>query len=43
MWGTVAEASDEAPGFFFYPADGKDNNIKVFVVRSALEGFREMA
>lgn len=43
MWGTVAERSDDGPGFFFWPADSKDNNIKVFVVRSALEEFREMA
>jgi small nuclear ribonucleoprotein (snRNP)-like protein len=43
MWGTVADVPDEAPGFFFYPADSKDNNIKIFVVRAALEEYREMA
>jgi small nuclear ribonucleoprotein (snRNP)-like protein len=40
MWGTVAEVPGENAGFFFYPADRDDNNIKVYVVRSALEDMR---
>jgi hypothetical protein len=40
MWGTVSEPSDEGVGFLLYPADRNDNNLKVFVVRSAIEELR---
>jgi len=40
MWGTVADVPGDNAGFFFYPADRDDNNIKVYVVRSALEDMR---
>jgi len=41
IWGTVAgEPGDADAGFFFYPADGADNNVKIFVVRSSLEELR---
>ena len=31
---------EEAPGFFLIPADREDNNIRIFVVRSALKELR---
>jgi hypothetical protein len=40
LWGTVGEGSDKGPGFFFYPSDERDNNIKIFVVRSSLTEMR---
>ena len=41
IWGFVAEgAEEEASGFFFYPADQRDNNVRIFVVRSALKELR---
>jgi hypothetical protein len=43
MWGTLGEGADGAgPGFFFFPADRDDNNIRVFVVRSSLREVREV-
>ena len=38
LWGTLEENSDEGPGFFFYPTDREDNNIRIFVIRSSLSG-----
>lgn len=44
MWGTVGEsASAPGAGFFFYPADKADNNIRLFVVRSSLREVREVS
>lgn len=40
MWGTVSDAADDSVGFFFYPADGEDNNIRIFVIRSSLKEMR---
>lgn len=41
IWGYVeGSSSDDEIGFFFYPADKRDNNIKIYVVRSATEGCR---
>jgi hypothetical protein len=40
MWGSVAEVDDRLPGFFFYPGDEDDNNIRVYVIRSATKGVR---
>ncbi len=45
IWGYLesTEAEGEADrGFFFYPADKRDNNIRIFVVRSALESMRRV-
>jgi hypothetical protein len=43
MWGVLGEgAEEEGPGFYFYPADPTDNNIRVFVVRSALKELRRV-
>jgi hypothetical protein len=38
--GSVIEDDPGAPGFFFVPADPRDNNIKIFVVRAAVEELR---
>ena len=41
IWGYLGEdASEENAGFLFYPADTRDNNISIFVVRSALKELR---
>jgi hypothetical protein len=41
IWGVLGEGADEeGAGFFFYPADERDNNIRIFVVRSALQELR---
>ncbi len=44
IWGYLGEGADEeAAGFFFFPADEADNNIRIFVIRSALEGMRRVS
>ena len=41
IWGYLAEDADEdQAGFFFYPADEADNNLQIYVIRSAMEGLR---
>ena len=41
IWGYLGEGADDAArGFFFFPSDTEDNNIRIFVVRSALEGLK---
>ena len=41
IWGILGEgADDEAEGFFFFPADRQDNNVRIFVVRSAMKELR---
>jgi hypothetical protein len=40
MWGTVGEVTDDLPGFFFFPGDKEDNNIRVYVIRSATKELR---
>lgn len=42
IWGTLDEAPEEQVGFFLTPADPEDNNVRVFVVRSALKELRLM-
>jgi len=37
IWGTVGEGREDDPGFFFFPADENDNNIRIFVVRTSLK------
>jgi hypothetical protein len=38
MWGTI-EANGEGPvGFYFLPEDEEDNNIRIFIVRSSVQG-----
>ena len=39
IWGYLAQdEKNEGTGFFFYPAEKEDNNIRIFVVRSAIDG-----
>ena len=41
IWGVLGEgADDDGVGFFFFPADENDNNIRIFVIRSAIRGMR---
>ncbi len=40
IWGTVTEDDPSAPGFFFVPSDERDNNMKIFVVRTSLKELR---
>ena len=41
IWGMLGEGADEeSVGFYFYPADERDNNLRIFIVRSALKEFR---
>ncbi len=40
LWGTRTDLSEEGSGFFFYPTDKEDNNIRIFVVRSSLREMR---
>jgi hypothetical protein len=40
MWGTIGEGNEEGPGFFFFPVDDEDNNIRIFVIRSSLKELR---
>jgi hypothetical protein len=40
LWGAVTEDEAAAPGFFFVPSDERDNNIKIFVIRTALKELR---
>lgn len=40
MLGSVTEDDAESPGFFFVPADGRDNNIKIFVIRTSIKELR---
>ena len=45
IWGYLGEGADDAGGlgFLFFPADENDNNIRIFVVRSALDSMREVS
>lgn len=39
VWGYLGEgADDDGVGFFFFPADDDDNNVRIYVIRSAMEG-----
>ena len=40
LYGTIAEEDERAERFYVYPADEKDNNIRLFVVRSSLMDFQ---
>ena len=44
VWGILGEGADEeSTGFFFYPADTEDNNIRIFVIRSAMKELRRIS
>jgi hypothetical protein len=42
IWGYLGAGSEDLKniGFFFFPADEDDNNIRIFVIRSAMEELR---
>lgn len=42
IWGTVSDGFDDeaGQGFFLIPADKEDNNLRIFVVRSAMKDLR---
>jgi hypothetical protein len=40
IWGILDGDADAEPGFFLFPADSADNNVRIFVVRSALKEMR---
>lgn len=40
IWGSVTEDDSSSPGFFFTPADDRDNNIKIFIIRTSLKELR---
>lgn len=40
LWGSVGEDRDAGSGFFFFPVDEEDNNIRIFVIRSSLKELR---
>ena len=40
IWGTVDGTVEEERGFFLTPSDKEDNNVRIFVVRSALKELR---
>jgi len=44
IWGYTSEShTDNDVGFFFFPADDRDNNLRIFVIRSATEQVREVS
>jgi hypothetical protein len=40
IWGTLDDDAEGETGFFLSPADRGDNNVRIFVVRSALKEMR---
>ncbi len=40
VWGTLDGSAGDDRGFFLIPADKADNNVRIFVVRSALKELR---
>jgi hypothetical protein len=42
IWGTMGAESEGRTGFFLTPSDKADNNMRIFVVRSALKELRLM-
>ncbi len=42
IWGTLDGDTGSDRGFFLIPADKLDNNVRIFVVRSALREVREV-
>lgn len=41
IWGILGKgADDDGNGFYFFPADERDNNIRIFVIRSAMKELR---
>jgi len=44
VWGFLGEGyDDEGTGFFFFPVDTEDNNLRIFVIRSAMKELQVVA
>lgn len=44
IWGILGEGADEdGPGFYLFPVDKRDNNIRIFVIRSAMKELRPVS
>ena len=37
VWGFLGDSGDSGRGFFFFPLDEGDNNIRIFVVQSSVK------
>lgn len=37
LWGYAEGYNEDEPGFFFFPTDPSDNNLRIFVVKSSLK------
>lgn len=42
MWGTYQGYDEKRRGFFFYPVDPDDNNIRIYIVRSSIKNIEFM-
>ncbi len=40
IWGFVGEDAESGRGFYFFPLDEGDNNIRIFVVQSSVRDMR---
>jgi hypothetical protein len=40
IWGTLEGQTEQGAGFYFFPADKDDNNVRIFIIRSALKELR---
>jgi hypothetical protein len=40
IWGTLERKEDSGAGFYLFPSDKRDNNVRIFVNRSALRELR---
>lgn len=40
MWGMVEDENAQWEGFYFRPADERDNNLRIFVVKNSLKEVR---
>ena len=40
VWGILENDVEAERGFFMIPADNRDNNVRIFVIRSALKDLR---
>ena len=37
LWGYAESYDEDDPGFFFFPTDPSDNNVRIYVVKSSLK------
>lgn len=43
IWGILDPDAENTRGFFLFPVDREDNNLRIFVVRSALKEMRKVS